>query len=170
MGKSYTVAERRKAVELAGMIGVEKAADFLGMSPRTLKNWNDYGFTENDDDKVRIRKFSDDERAAAVKLCNEIGVLSAAKQLSIGGATLYKWVAIDKAKKADRDDDAQHASNLEKDDAPVEDQPAAGNGDALKKSIETLAANVDALTAAISYLTAELSKPRNCLFNLGGDK
>jgi transposase-like protein len=139
------------------------------MSPRTLKNWNDYGFTENDDDKVRIRKFSDDERAAAVKLCKEIGVLSAAKQLSIGGATLYKWVAIDKAQKADRDDDAQPASSLEKDDAPVEDRPA-DNCDALKKSIDTLAANVDALTAAISYLMAELSKPRNCLFNLGGDK
>ena len=89
--------------------------------------------------------------------------------MSIGGATLYKWVAIDKAKKADRDDDAQHASNLEKDDAPVEDQPA-DNGDALKKSIETLAANVDALTAAISYLTAELSKPRNCLFSMGDSK
>ena len=168
MGKSYTVAERRKAVELAGMIGVEKAADFLGMSPRTLKNWNDYGFTENDDDKVRIHRFSDDERAAAVKLCKEIGVLSAAKQLSVGGATLYKWVAIDKTQKADRDD-AQPASSLGTQDAPVEDRPA-DNGDALKKSIETLAANVDALTAAISYLTAELSKPRNCLFSMGGDK
>ena len=169
MGKSYTVAERRKAVELAGLIGVEKAAVYLDMSPRTLKNWNDYGFTENDDDKVRIRKFSDDERAAAVKLCKEIGVLSAAKQLSIGGATLYKWVAIDKAQKADRDVVAQPASMLETQDAPVEDRPA-DNGDALKKSIDTLAANVDALTAAISYLTAELSKPRNCLFSMGGDK
>lgn len=170
MGKSYTVAERRKAVELAGMVGVEKAADFLGMSPRTLKNWNDYGFTENDDDNVRIRRFTDEERAAAVKLCREIGVLLAAKQLSIGGATLYKWLALDKAKKTDRDDDAQPASRLETSDDVVEDQPAADNGDALRKSIETLAANVDALTAAISYLTAELSKPRNCLFNLGGEK
>ena len=169
MGKSYTVAERRKAVELAGMVGVEKAADFLGMSPRTLKNWNDYGFTENDDDNVRIRRFTDEERVAAVKLCREIGVLLAAKQLSIGGATLYKWLALDKAKNADRDDDAQPASNLEAQDAPVEDQPA-DNGDALKKSIDALAANVDALTAAISYLTAELSKPRNCLFNLGDNK
>lgn len=167
MGKSYTVAERRKAVELAGMIGVEKAADFLGMSPRTLKNWNDYGFTENDDDNVRIRRFTDEERAAAVKLCREIGVLLAAKQLSIGGATLYKWFALDKAKKTDRDDAAQEAPK--QDDAPVADQPA-DNGDALKRSIETLAANVDALTAAISYLTAELSKPRNCLFNLEADK
>ena len=170
MGKSYTVAERRKAVELAGMIGIEKAADFLGMSPRTLKNWNDYGFTENDDDNVRIRRFTDDERAAAVKLCKEIGVLLAAKQLSIGGATLYKWLALDKAKKADRDDVAQPAPMLETQDATVEDRPAADNGDALKKSIDVLSANVDALTAAISYLTAELSKPRNCLFNLGGDK
>ena len=169
MGKSYTVAERRKAVELAGLIGVEKAADFLGMSHRTLKNWNDYGFTENDDDKVRIRRFSDEERAAAIKLCKEIGVLLAAKQLSIGGATLYKWLALDKAKNVDRDDDAQPAPSLEKDDAPVEDRPA-DNGDALKKSIETLAANVDALTAAISYLTAELSKPRNCLFSMGDSK
>ena len=112
------------------------------------------------------RLYTDDEKRRAVELARKINPQYAAQFLGVNVKTLYSWLNPPRREKQL----PQPASSLETNDAPVEDQPAAGNGDALKKSIDTLAANVDALTAAISYLTAELSKPRNCLFNLGGDK
>lgn len=110
--------------------------------------------------------YTDDEKRRAVELAKETNPQFAAQFLGVNVKTLYSWLNPPRREKQA----PQPASMLEKDDAPVEDRPAADNGDALKKSIDTLAANVDALTAAISYLTAELSKPRNCLFNLGDSK
>ena len=110
--------------------------------------------------------YSDDEKRRAVELAKETNPQFAAQFLDVNVKTLYSWLNPPRREKQA----PQPASSLEKGDNPVEDQPAADNSDALKKSIETLAANVDALTTAISYLSAELSKPRNCLFNLGGDK
>ena len=109
--------------------------------------------------------YSDDEKRRAVALARETNPQFAAQFLDVNVKTLYSWLNPPRREKQA----PQPASSLETQDAPVEDRPA-DNGDALRKSIETLAANVDALTAAISYLTAELSKPRNCLFSMGGDK
>lgn len=111
------------------------------------------------------RLYTDDEKRRAVELARKINPQYAAQFLGVNVKTLYSWLNPPRREKQA----PQPAPTLEKDDAPVEDRPA-DDGDALKKSIDTLAANVDALTAAISYLSAELSKPRNCLFNLGGDK
>lgn len=112
------------------------------------------------------RLYTDDEKRRAVELARKINPQYAAQFLGVNVKTLYSWLNPPRREKQT----PQPASRLETQDAPVEDRPAADNGDALKRSIDTLAANVDALTAAISYLTAELSKPRNCLFNLGGEK
>lgn len=112
------------------------------------------------------RLYTDDEKRRAVELAKKTNPQFAAQFLDVNVKTLYSWLNPPRREKQA----PQTASSLEIVDAPVEDQPAADNGDALKKSIDVLSANVDALTAAISYLTAELSKPRNCLFNLGNDK
>lgn len=112
------------------------------------------------------RLYTDGEKSRAVALARETNPQFAAQFLGVNVKTLYSWLNRPRREKQA----PQPASSLETTDNPVEDQPAADNGDALKRSIETLAANVDALTAAISYLTAELSKPRNCLFSMGGDK
>ena len=98
--------------------------------------------------------YTDDEKRRAVELAKETNPQFAAQFLGVNVKTLYSWLNPPRREKQA----PQPASSLETSDAPVEDRPA-GNGDALKKSIDTLAANVDALTAAISYLTAELSKP-----------
>ena len=111
------------------------------------------------------RLYTDGEKNRAVALARETNPQFAAQFLGVNVKTLYSWLNPPRREKQA----PQPVSSLETSDAPVEDRPA-DNGDALKRSIETLAANVDALTAAISYLTAELSKPRNCLFNLGGEK
>lgn len=112
------------------------------------------------------RLYTDDEKRRAVELARKINPQYAAQFLGVNVKTLYSWLNPPRREKQT----PQPASRLETQDAPVEDRPAADNGDALKRSIDTLAANVDALTAAISYLTAELSKPRNCLFSMGGEK
>lgn len=112
------------------------------------------------------RLYTDDEKRRAVELARKINPQYAAQFLGVNVKTLYSWLNPPRREKQT----PQPAPSLETTDNPVEDRPADDNGDALKKSIEVLAANVDALTAAISYLTAELSKPRNCLFNMGGDK
>lgn len=110
--------------------------------------------------------YSDDEKRRAVALARETNPQFAAQFLNVNVKTLYSWLNPPRREKQA----PQPASSLETQDDVVEDQPAADNGAALKKSIETLSANVDALTAAISYLTAEISKPRNCLFSMGDDK
>lgn len=113
------------------------------------------------------RLYTDDEKRRAVELARKINPQYAAQFLGVNVKTLYSWLNPPRREKQA----PQPVSSLETSDPRrVEDRSAADNGDALKKSIETLAANVDALTAAISYLTAELSKPRNCLFSMGGDK
>ena len=110
--------------------------------------------------------YSDDEKRRAVELARETNPQFAAQFLGVNVKTLYSWLNPPRREKQA----PQPAPIMETQDAPVEDRPTADNGDALKKSIDTLAANVDALTAAISYLTAELSKPRNCLFSMGDEK
>ena len=156
----YTVAERRKAVELAGLIGADKAAEYLGMNYRTLYNWINYGFTQSDDENAKTRRFSDEERAAAVKLCKEIGTISAAKKLSISTKTLYGWMAQERAQHTQETTPAPTPA-VNPADYPVDDQPAANP---LKKAIDALAAKIDALTAAVSILSDTITKPRNSLF------
>ena len=114
--KRYTAEEKARALRLCDEVGVVKASEQTGISKFSLYKWRmgaedevsmppvegeeipvetveveGQAASQNQEGKNAGKRYSVEEKAKALRLCDEIGLSKASKQIGISVNSLYKW-------------------------------------------------------------------------------
>ena len=166
----YTAEERENAIMLCDKYGVAKANELTGISKKTLYKWRSEAKSAESyaapvSGKPGRITYTAEQRAEAVRLCEELGVNEAHAQTGVGVNTLYKWIS-----RAKNNANAEPIDSFSPDDdqveyeiisvTPVSDIMEAAIDVVEAEEVEEVEAAIEELSNVVVSATEELVRLR----------